>query len=511
MPATKLQRKKAIALDHSELFDIHKWSEYPEVNAAVAHLFACIHANDPSIQAKKGKRFLKIIILDLLAKYYADPTLYSAISRSKPHYSKLASRYNKLHFNYDSMIKVLNGLVELNYIEQHMGFYNPEDPESSRMTRIKATPDLIGLLIEDHHIVEGLIEKAPDTECIILRKINSTGEKQVDIDYEDNQRTREMRKALCQYNNLLRQNFISIPEAFDEGIPMGQGYQVHATQNEKFVRRVFNNASWEEGGRFYGGWWQRIPREWREKIRIWDLPTTEIDYSGLHIVLLYGLKGVDYWSSVGHDPYKVDGLEHSERMRILLKLVLLSAINSRSKEEAIKAVRLSVNTELERFDWVKQEHVEIGNIIDMFQETHRLISDYFFSGFGVNLQYMDSVIAEYVINHFTQERRLPVLCVHDSFIIQAQSKDELESVMSDAISEARHQLTQLIISPELQSKVKGVSLTRQDILTTSKAWQEQANQMRAIYRKYPRWKKALEEFDEMQHREEYIDDYYVSK
>ena len=509
MPATKLQRKKAVALDHSELFDVHKWSDYPEVNAAVDHLFACIHVNDPSIQTRKGKCFLKIIILDLLAKYYADPTLYSAISRSKPHYSKLAARYNKLHFKYDVMIKILDGLISLGYVEQFKGFYNPEEPKSSKITRIKATPKLIEFLIQEHHIVEELIEKAPDTECIILRDINPTGRKQVDINYEDNEKIRNMRKALCEYNNLLRQHFISIPEAFDEGLPMRQGYKVHATQNEKFVRRVFNNGSWKEGGRFYGGWWQRIPKDWREKIRIWDIPTIEIDYSGLHIVLLYGLKGVDYWNAVGHDPYKVDGLEHSERMRSLLKLVLLSAINSRSKEEAIKAVRLSVNTELERFDWVKQEHIDIGNIIDIFQEAHRLISDYFFSGFGVKLQYMDSVIAEYVINHFTKKRRLPVLCVHDSFIIQAQSKDELESVMSDAISEARHQLTQLIISPELQSKIKGVSLTQQDILTTSKVWQEQTNQIKSIYQKHLKWRKALEDFDELQHRDDYVEDYYV--
>ena len=35
--------------------------------------------------------------------------------------------------------------------------------------------------------------------------------------------------------------------------------------SNKFVRRIFNNGTFEEGGRFYGGWWQRI--RWKlEKI-----------------------------------------------------------------------------------------------------------------------------------------------------------------------------------------------------------------------------------------------------
>jgi hypothetical protein len=32
------------------------------------------------------------------------------------------------------------------------------------------------------------------------------------------------------------------------------------TQGDKFARRVFNNSSWDKGGRFYGGWkWCRLP------------------------------------------------------------------------------------------------------------------------------------------------------------------------------------------------------------------------------------------------------------
>ena len=29
---------------------------------------------------------------------------------------------------------------------------------------------------------------------------------------------------------------------------------------QKRLRRIFNNGSFQQGGRFYGGWWQNIPK-----------------------------------------------------------------------------------------------------------------------------------------------------------------------------------------------------------------------------------------------------------
>ena len=41
---------------------------------------------------------------------------------------------------------------------------------------------------------------------------------------------------------------------------------------------MFNNSSFDEGGRFYGGWWQRIDGKIRKDIRINKIATVEIDY-----------------------------------------------------------------------------------------------------------------------------------------------------------------------------------------------------------------------------------------
>ena len=497
---------KAERLNHSVLFDVHRWSDYPEVNAAISHLFAILkHETSLSVQDKKGKKFLKIIVLDLLANWYRDHELYSAIYRGKSYYTKLATRYNKLFFKYDVMIKLLDALVELSFIEQHLGIHSSDNPSQSRTTRIKATPMLIDFLIQDYLIIEGMIERAPSTECIILRdKVNG---KKKDLDYEDTADTRALRQDLYKYNNLLRDMFISIPEAHNVGIPTNGGSNTFVTQNEKFVRRIFNNNSWEEGGRYYGGWWQRIPKEWREKIRIWDMATTEVDYSGLHIVLLYALEGIDYWKTKGVDPYTIEGIEQSERMRLLLKIVLLTAINSQTKQEAIKAVNWHINTHLEDFNWVKKEGLNISDLIDRFAAGHQTISSYFFSAKGLNLQYFDSLIAEEVINYFT-DKGIPVLCIHDSFILDSSKKEELERVMDEAVVKTKEKVSEFIINPEMKKKALGLKLSQQDIISSSTIWRSEGEIITKLYKKYPKWAKALEDFDDNRTSENYEDKFY---
>jgi hypothetical protein len=41
------------------------------------------------------------------------------------------------------------------------------------------------------------------------------------------------------------------------------------------LKRVFNKKSFNQGGRFYCGWWIGIPREEKRHIRINDMPTNQ--------------------------------------------------------------------------------------------------------------------------------------------------------------------------------------------------------------------------------------------
>lgn len=61
----------------------------------------------------------------------------------------------------------------------------------------------------------------------------------------------------------------------------------------KSLRRIFNNGSFTEGGRLYGGWWQGIPRDYRWHVRINRMNTVEADFSRSTSTWSTGLRAWD--------------------------------------------------------------------------------------------------------------------------------------------------------------------------------------------------------------------------
>jgi len=108
-----------------------------------------------------------------------------------------------------------------------------------------------------------------------------------------------------------------------------------------------------------------------------------------------------------------------------MKQVFLICVNEESREKAIQAIRQEINY---NYPDLTSTNEIINPLIDTTIERHPELSDYFFSGMWAELQYQDSKIAEYVLNHM-RANRLLVLPVHDSFVVQDQYIHNLYSVM----------------------------------------------------------------------------------
>ena len=106
------------------------------------------------------------------------------------------------------------------------------------------------------------------------------------------------------------------------------------------------------------------------------------------------------------------------------------AINSKDKSQALRALRDTIrkNWEFQKLKRVYQ--LDEKELLRKFEGVHAGISNYFCSGIGLKLMYRDSQIAEDVLKHFTK-REIPCLCVHDSFLLPVQHKEELKSVMNE--------------------------------------------------------------------------------
>ena len=75
-----------------------------------------------------------------------------------------------------------------------------------------------------------------------------------------------------------------------------------------------------------------------------------------------------------------------------------------------------------------------SQISNAILKSHSNIAQHFYTGAGLRLQKVDSQIAEKVMLHFAK-RRLPILPLHDSFLMHHGFKEELPNAMRKAFEE----------------------------------------------------------------------------
>jgi len=322
-------KEKAKQLNNSIIFDVHKFSEFKEVNQATDHLYELLNAElDGNVSI--AKRHIKTIVINLYNAYLQDPNCYIAYSRNNNDYLNKRSRYNKLHISRKTVL-IVDALKETGFIEHHNGFYSSA---KSRLPRMRATPKLIDLILDEYGFKYKMIQRPKNTEVIILRDKDKNN-----IEYKDNPRTEKMRVDLNKYNELLSNTDIAIPSV---------------AYPDPFTKRVFNNGSFLDGGRYYGGEWQRINSDERAQIKLNGSPVVELDYSGLHIVLLYAVKGIDYWGQIKVDPYTLPSHKGEKQLRSFFKQVTLIAINALDESSAIKAITSEINFKPDKWGWVRE-------------------------------------------------------------------------------------------------------------------------------------------------------------
>jgi len=422
--------------DNSRPFDVHKWGNYPEVNAAVDAIYQEILSLGEMERQHPGrtKKYVKVLALDLFVLHVTDPTAYIGISRHHGCYKN--TRYNALHIKPELLTKISDWFQSLGYIEHKMGFRFINYAEGSkdgqvygRQSRIRATQKFIDLIKTQYSVSSLMVKKYGGAETIILRD-----EKKKEQLYEDTDETNRMRDNLRIINELLDKTLININLSdqdfhklshrmitgeIDSGIeheePRGA-----IDFNRRWLYRIFNNGSFDQGGRFYGGWWQGIPREIRKFIRINHNITRECDFSGMHINLLYAQKDMDMPFD---DPYHLNGFPDGTRN--FVKRSLLTVINAKDRRAALKSLRRQI-TEKKLF--LPEGVKNIEEILQPFEAKHETIKDIFFSGKGVFLQKWDSRIAEEIMISLAK-KGIPALPLHDSFIVSEHQERGLRTVM----------------------------------------------------------------------------------
>ena len=432
-------------LEHSRALDVHKWSDYKHVNVFIDLIWDEFFSSSYPVSPKAGnrskskpKKQLKVLLLDLYYVWLSDPTLLVGIGLSKSDY-KAKSRYNELHISFE-LVNIVHLAVGVGLIDYHYGTEG-----SGKVTRFWPTAYLIDKFIESDLDIKD-IYRHPDMEVICLGK--NSFEAEVDrskkhkyVEYEDKdapQGIHQWRIDLKAYNKLLKESFIDIVTIekplvrqpyWDKRLRRRSYKLVEVSSTNSFVKRIFYREDWTLGGRFHGGWWQMVGSDWRKHIFINDKPTDEQDFSALHVVILYGLEGLQ---SPHLDPYVLNIKSNftQEENRKITKGLILTAINAKSRKAAFKAFRKGQKKGSAQ---KRLKDAQLTKILDLFCANNQPIEHYLCKDMGVNLMAMDGRITAKVINHFTN-KGVPVLTVHDSYILDIEYQKELHEVMSEAIT-----------------------------------------------------------------------------
>jgi hypothetical protein len=326
--------------------------------------------------------------------------------------------------------------------------------------------------MRDPVILHGIPEEPDKME---VRKSKKERKKKPVLEYVDTPETIRMRGVLIKYNALLNKSYLdvfSLEEPYFQMTVKRAGKEPKVVRyyidgRNHFVRRIFNNGSWELGGRFYGGWWQQIRKELRPDIMINDNPVVEIDFTAMHIALLQAAvtekpepdivvvkdnepqQGSEFFQrfiaprlansnneiDAADDPYTLNKsifpAKNCFDQRKVVKQLALMAINAKSRKSAFSAFRSS---QAKGDPLKKMTNDELSQLLDAFIEKQPELEPFLCTGKGLELMYLDSCIAESVIEQLT-DKSIPVLCVHDSFIVADKQKHELLRAMEHACNQ----------------------------------------------------------------------------
>lgn len=369
------------------------------------------------------------IIEGLYQSFFALPRSSLAIPLSKDAYS--AGSLCEMPFSYRAVKDIVDAAKETDFIEVVFGSYNPNG--KGLITRLRPKGRLL-----THFNKVGIkwrqISPPDKLEGIVL-SMQKAGKERRLVERDESSEVAKMQDSLLQINKFLSQQCISLdlPDvAFASGkfdahvnhspvstdvVSLTENFRTaHSLQNV-FLKRIFAQGSLQKGGRFYGGWWQSIPSRMRTRVTINGYRTIEFDYSGLACAMLYAMEG----QALPIDPYDV-GLNYSgsdDPRRKIVKRYLNAILNDESG----------------RYRLDPEELAELGiahnDLHQRIIKLHKPVEKHLNSGIGVELQYLDSQIAEKVMLRLLRlnEACLPI---HDSFIVRFEAASALVSAMKQS-------------------------------------------------------------------------------
>lgn len=414
-------------LRHSRQLNWDRAPAAPMVEAAINALAEELDQHAQRQRARKAvdrrrlQATLGAITLDLFVAAGTDPDLWLAYPRRNEEYAASRKRYMSADVTPTMVREVADFLAAAGYADATRGSYRRTAlGATGYRSRLRATRRLVEFMTSRGVGLEG-VGVRPDAELIRLKgEAASRGATKPLLGYADTPATIRMREHLRRWAAVASRFDIKPPSGrFGNDRPEddnddGAGESVDVQRPRLY--RVFNNGSWAAGGRFYGGWWMRLPSAQRQAITIDGDPVVELDFKALHPRIAYHLAGCPLPPDA--DPYDLGG-EWQAVDRSAIKV----AFNQLLAVSAGGGIKRPSNIVLPR-------RLSYRRLVEALEHKHRPIRAWLRAGRALELQHIDSQIAESVLTYFTEVLERPVLPVHDSFVVAARDEYKLGETMA---------------------------------------------------------------------------------
>ncbi len=354
---------------------------------------------------------------------------------------------NPKYFKKKNIGKLTKGKIGYNgwsatvKIFKQLGYVQIVKGKEGWLSRIKYTEKFYDNVIEKFKLdPQDILKTKPNivkTKTVIVKvkpDINKKNNKKtkkktnkvkVEVEVKNSRRTYQVFKRIENYNKLLLNTDIA-PGKMDV-MTEKETHFANRTYTRRFVK-----ANLQLGGRFYGPYWQTLPKKYRKLIKINGEEVVELDYNAMHLHLLYSKlnKSLYDYYPFNKDPYAIPKYN-----RKIVKLVFTACINEDCTRKNINYVGgQQVSKSLPD---LFEEGLPYREMIDSLGKNHPEVAPMFYSQIGYEVSYMESRITDYVVTVLTKHRT-PVLSIHDSFVVAKSKVSFLTIIMQEAFVKLKY-------------------------------------------------------------------------
>lgn len=381
--------------DNRRFFKSALWSESKEVDALVEDLISEYQSDYSPIRYDSKLQTYSDTLKVILCNTFAYQTRDIIVSLNRNEYG-IDKRYNPVSISYRIMFNLLEFLDTKGYISLYRG--DQGNNGTQRRSQFEVLPRLI-YRINSYGFTVSMLTMHMGAETVELKRSKKLS------GYNDRDITYKRRETLKAYNELLNSNRKHI-----------------AILNQPIAELIHMRCIFTEnlgrGGRIYGGLWQNTKKYDRKGITLYGQETVEIDIRNCSLSMATHLSGYE----IEGDLYNIQGYPRElikQTVQIMLNLATHSdkeGIN-RTADSLVRATG--------------KDKVYLKQMVGVIHEHYAHLSDWFFTGQGLLLQFYDSEVCFRVIEEFITRGRM-VLTIHDSFIVAKNDQVLLEETLRDS-------------------------------------------------------------------------------